>query len=277
MKLGAIGKVKKRYWVVAVLVGVMVLGYGLLTAPGKGGVSEELDRLMVAQSRTVLRNAAGSSLGEFIPGWPQEVTFVEMKGPLEVEDIKLLTEFKKLEVLRWDHVPITEPVVNQLKGFESLEGVRFDPPVHVTQEGLRALDTLPESIMLLIDSLYIDSRSMLTEEGLALIENVPALSGLHLAGEAIDDLGLAAVAKISRLTVLDLENVAVTDEGLAVLIGMENLTVLTLIDMKVADGVVETIEQIKRLKLLILEGNVITEAGLARLKESRPDITVRSY
>lgn len=268
MAIGSLGKIKKRYWVVGFLV-MWVVGVWYV------GANDPADLLEARYGATIGRETAGFSLATYIPWWPKRVVSVGMGEELDEEGMALLLKIRKLELLRLRQAPAMELFVSRLNEFRHLEDVRIDTTLRLGRGELAAMAELSESVKLRVKSLYVERLEEAPADGLDWIGRILTLRSLHLEGAGVDDVGLAGVGKAQMLQVLDLEEAAVTNEGLGALIGLKDFRSLGLLDVDVTDGAIEKIEQMEGLGLLKLRGTGITEAGLARLKESRPDIVVR--
>jgi hypothetical protein len=104
------------------------------------------------------------------------------------------------------------------------------------------------------------------------------LNGLYLHNSKVSDAGLKRVRSQSHLDLLWLQNTQVTDSGLAHLTGLTQLRELSLdYCRRVTDDGLEHLKGFKELKKLTLTETRVTDAGVARLKQSLPncDITFR--
>jgi Leucine-rich repeat (LRR) protein len=134
----------------------------------------------------------------------------------------------------------------------NLESLALDG-VQITDEGLQRFRWDRHESLL---SLMLGSHSV-TDDGVrAVVQGAPQLKALRLALSKLTDRGVAEVAGLRQLERLDLQFGALTDEGIHQLAALQNLQTLS----------------------LQLQPQV-TEAGIARLKQSLPkcEITWRPF
>ena len=80
-------------------------------------------------------------------------------------------------------------------------------------------------------------------------------------------MSLPILAKLRSLKVLDIGGTQISG-GLEPLIQLDQLEVLTVNDLELSDADVETISQIRKLKLLYVKGTEISEEGLQKLRDN---------
>lgn len=108
-----------------------------------------------------------------------------------------------------------------------------------------------------------------TNEMLGMLQSLPRLRSLVLAGTATQDDALRQIAELSGLRNLDLRNCPVSNAGLAHLIGMKSLAALRLSgatgETTVDDKGMASLAKIKTLETVMLDGLWISEEGLKPL------------
>jgi Leucine-rich repeat (LRR) protein len=106
------------------------------------------------------------------------------------------------------------------------------------------------------------------------------LSGLRTTGrpprlEPLDDELVGAIAGLTRLETLELGRLGVTVESLASLSHLESVAKLGLAGCKLLDDdAVAVLAGWRSLQRLDLQGTSVTAAGVARLRDARPELRV---
>jgi hypothetical protein len=127
------------------------------------------------------------------------------------------------------------------------------------------------------DSLEVDFHlggKELTDDGLALVKELPKVVEVHLKDTKITDAGLAHLAGMKSLVRIHLEQTKITDAGLSHLAGLENLEYLNLYGTAITDAGLEHIKPLAKLKRLYLWQTQVTDEGVAKLKAALPELTV---
>ena len=109
-------------------------------------------------------------------------------------------------------------------------------------------------------------------------DNVPTLDleGIHLEMSNNGDGGLKRLALQPRLIYLGLEKTQITNAGLSELSKFPTLETVNLSRTKISDAGLVHLESLKNLKNIVLERTPsVTDAGIARLKQTFPDLEVR--
>lgn len=118
------------------------------------------------------------------------------------------------------------------------------------------------------DPLDIDS-SLITDELLGRVTDLPKRTTLYLAHSQVTDVGLAKLKECRALKTLNLWNTHVSDMGLRHLKGLPSLGELVLTDTHISDAGIEHLRAMAGLTALILSGTALTDAavpGLANMK-----------
>ena len=102
----------------------------------------------------------------------------------------------------------------------------------------------------------------------------PNLEDLYLSTQRLSDEDWAVIGRLRSLRALFLEGSNISDAGLARLAGLQNLEYLGLGNTAITDAGLLTLATMPRLKKVDL-GQRLTEAGMAALRQRRPDLDVR--
>jgi mono/diheme cytochrome c family protein len=98
---------------------------------------------------------------------------------------------------------------------------------------------------------------------------------LNLSAAGLDDAAVAPVTQLSNLTQLRLNNDKLTDKAVRALSSLTRLTVLGLYgNSSITDASLPVIGGMKSLKKSFLWGTGVTAAGVQKLRQSRPDLTI---
>lgn len=109
----------------------------------------------------------------------------------------------------------------------------------------------------------------------ALAAAAPTIVDLNLAGTDLDDAGLAAIGTLSSVTHLRLARNRLTDGALAALAALPALEHLNLYgNTSITDSGLATLASSGSLRELYVWQTSATEAGVARLREQRPELAV---
>lgn len=116
----------------------------------------------------------------------------------------------------------------------------------------------------------LDSAALAT-----LAEAASTIVDLNLANAALDDAGLAALGPLPEVTHLRLARNRLSDQSLAGLAALPKLTHLNLYgNALVTDAGVEALASSAALRELFLWQTGVSAAGVARLREQRPELAV---
>jgi hypothetical protein len=126
-----------------------------------------------------------------------------------------------------------------------------------------------------VESLDLSGCWRVTDDGLAVLEDLPELTELHLCTQApygwnptVGDRGLAHVARLTKLETLSLAGSAVTDEGLKSLKDLKNLKSLDLGKTAITDAGLRTLKGLTQLQSVNLCGTLVTKEGVEDLRKS---------
>lgn len=112
----------------------------------------------------------------------------------------------------------------------------------------------------------------ISDEGVASLAAVPELAALYLAGTKVSNDGLQHLAGLRNLWALDVRDTLVTEEGLKHLQGMDQLQTLMLTE--ITDAGVPYLMEMPNLKLLSVNRNKLSEAGLRQLRQHVPGLAI---
>ncbi len=164
---------------------------------------------------------------------------------------------------RWDESGQLERVgapgpkwVSRLMGADFLGTVNC-----VTFAGSESLDGLPN-----LDVFALSHGNRVTDDGLAVLANLPNLEWLALNHTQITDGGLEHIQSLSNLRRLWLADTQVGDEGLGHLSGLKGLEGLWLGNTLVTNAGLEHLQPLTHLRSLSLEGTQVSDAGLSQLE-----------
>jgi hypothetical protein len=144
-----------------------------------------------------------------------------------------------------------------LQGCKALQLIGLGGNTQIDETGLRHLVGLPE-----LETLYLGSTNFNT----AMAESISHLESLELLDvntSLITDDALQHLAKIKSLQDLCLTNNAITDRGIEYLKGMELMT-LRLNETDVTDACLDSLVELKSLRVLDLDDCNITDQGIAK-------------
>jgi hypothetical protein len=173
-----------------------------------------------------------------------------------------LRRLTNLTSLSLHQTQITGPGLRHLRSLTNLRLLDLhDSPV--TDEGIAHLACLTN---LRILSLW---GTKATDEALKTLKNLPHLEQLNLWGTNVTDAGLAHLVGM-KLQSLSLSGKTITNAGLLHIEQLDQLEVLDLAVAQVTDEGIPHLQAMKTLRRLTFEGSSLTEAGIAKLRQSLP-------
>ncbi len=226
--------------------------------------------------------------------------YLHLEGvTLTEEDIQMLVKIPNLRWLRLVNVSISPEGVQQLaesKTLDTLGLIRIKGGL--TDEHLRSLDEI-ESLrtLYLVDAQFASNfklkPSRVTNEGLAVLGQMPKLTRLVLILPEITDEGFQIVERLQQLETLEIIGVDITNRSLAVIGKLRNLRHLTLsrnqnldsfsdrgfqslenltdleevllLNVNAGDQTMKVLGQLTKLKLIRLHDHHATNEGLSHL------------
>jgi hypothetical protein len=109
------------------------------------------------------------------------------------------------------------------------------------------------------------NHDQVTDQMLARIATLPALSNLLLCSGRISDSGLGHLAELSTLQRVDVQSPGISDASLAQLAKIKGLKYLTVSSPKLTDAGLEYIAKLKELEDLAITTENVTGDGLAQI------------
>jgi energy-coupling factor transporter ATP-binding protein EcfA2 len=163
-----------------------------------------------------------------------------------------------LRVVMIERIPgLRNEQLRFFQGCKALQVIGLGGNTQIDETGLRHLVGLPE-----LGTLYLGSTNFNT----AMAESISHLESLELLDvntSLITDDALQHLAKIKSLEDLCLTNNAITDRGIEYLKGMELMT-LRLNETDVTDACLDSLVELKSLRVLDLDDCNITDQGIAK-------------
>jgi hypothetical protein len=128
----------------------------------------------------------------------------------------------------------------------------------------------------LIVSVYSPGARIGSEQLAVLLTAADQIVELNLQDAGLDDAVLAEIGRFTGLTRLRLSRNEITDRTIAALAGLPRLERLNVYsNAGVTDASVDTLAGIESLRRLDVWQTGISEAGIARLRERRPDVELQ--
>ncbi len=132
----------------------------------------------------------------------------------------------------------------------------------ITNQGVALISQLPQLELLNISGTRIDAS------GIASLQSLTTLRTLVLAGNC-DDQAMLVIAKLTNLEILDLTQTDVTDQTISHLTGLTKLRVLILNGTRITNAGVAQIAQLTQLQELYLGNTRIDDAAVEHLKKMK--------
>ena len=179
-----------------------------------------------------------------------------------------LVHLKGLTRLQWldlSGTQITDAGLVHLKGLTGLQSL-FLADTQITDAGLAHLKGLTG-----LQKLYV-ANTQITDTGLVHLKGLTGLRMLNVAYTQITDVGLGHLKGLTGLQLLFLSD-KITDAGVEHLKGLTGLQYLWL-GGKITDAGIEHLKGLTGLQFLGLSGTQVTDAGVQRLKQSLPNLTI---
>lgn len=167
--------------------------------------------------------------------------------------------------------------------------------IHIDQEIVTNSDLASISHCKSLRELLIE-QSTITDEGICVLVDLPALEHLRIRGAPVGDRGLrhlaqfktirvlnlpqadftddglAALSELPRLELLRIGSPKVTDKGMTQLAGLKSLRFLHLIGVPITDAGLDQLHELKQLESLYLDDTNVTDPGISRLLSALPDV-----
>ncbi|HEY1068754.1 MAG TPA: hypothetical protein VGE52_21705 [Pirellulales bacterium] len=138
----------------------------------------------------------------------------------------------------------------------------------ITLHGLRALVALPNLAVLVLGDTKVN------DAGLAELASCKNLVRLNIAGGEMSDEAIGVLATLPKLELLRVISDRFTGAGFAGLAPCKSLTYLIVGGEKVDDSLLTAVEPMRNVRGLYLLGTNVTDEGLYRLQQARPDLHI---
>lgn len=218
---------------------------------------------------------------------------------LTEDDVQALVKIPNLRWLRLAKVSISPEGVQRLAESKTLDTLGLiDIEGGLTDEHLRSLDEIESLRTLYLTDAHFTSDfklkpSRVTNQGLAVLGEMPKLTHLMLGLPEITDEGFQVVEKLQQLKTLKVVGVDITDRSIAVIGKLRNLQHLTLtrnqdldsfsdrgfqslenltdleevllLNVNAGDQTMKVLGQLTKLKLIRLHDHHATNEGLSHL------------
>jgi hypothetical protein len=120
----------------------------------------------------------------------------------------------------------------------------------------------------------VQCANQLDEEAFAELPNLTGLEVLILTNQSISDETVKIVGDLSVLEALSLSSTNLTDTGFRHLTNLRNVTHLRLDGTLITDQALKMMETMDQLRFVDLRRTKITQAGLIRFRQRRPNTEV---
>lgn len=236
-------------------------------------------------SRRCLGDAGAAALGLLSR---LEVLSLDAAGDADVAHLAALQNLRMLEL---DHATVTDAGLVSLAGLHRLEWLSIHS-TRITGAGFQTLDRLRRLHTLDLGYSGIDDdglaglgglRSLvflnleftpLTGRGLSHLAGLRRVRSLRLKTTELDDGGLTMLPALPRLESLDLSETRVTEASLSSLSSLKELRELDLSSTKFASLEPLDLSAFPQLEKVDLRHSWVRDAGLKRIKETLPTLTV---
>jgi hypothetical protein len=168
--------------------------------------------------------------------------------------------------------------------FTLSSGLAADKPAARTPAEKKAIDKIRELGGFAMELAQNDPRldvsyhlmdGKITPAHLAPLKDLSkSLVHLNLRGKDVTDDMLASLKDLTALTRLHLEKTKITDKGLGQLKGLANLEYLNLYGTEVTDAGLAQLVGLKKLKSLYLWQTKVTDKGVEQFKKALPTVQV---
>ena len=138
----------------------------------------------------------------------------------------------------------------------------------ITEAGMAQLRDLPQLVDLQLDGLPV------TEEGLGAIGSLPNLETLHLTRAHISGGGLSRLQALPKLASLDLDSSDLANNPLGSLAGAANLHYLSLRGISLSGDDLKALEALPRLQRLNIEACGLLDEEVEQFRMSRPEVKI---
>lgn len=264
-------KSRKRWWVVFMVVGVVVIvGVGMWGKIQRGRDERAIEDLKARGGR---------------------VSFVRRSGPGWLSDLSPWLADRVGRCWKpWLHVRCgirfqTEDMVALAGVAERVTVLELNGDGRMTDRALENVERLPVlGVLALSGSGFTDeclkdvkkcrrlnsielTRTKITDAGVAELAGMPSVTQVFLRGMKITDAGAKSLGRMTQLRDLELTESAITDVGMKEIGQLKNLNTLILRNTMITDAGLEELSRLPGLRLLILSGTRVTGRGIVALKK----------
>lgn len=174
-----------------------------------------------------------------------QVTIIQVRGETTDKGTALITKRPKLECLTLNSPHLTDESLKILADFRDLEvlDIRTAP---ITDQGLAYFSNHPKLTFLAVDS------PLITDKGLASVATCAKLEQLFLQSNEITDAGMASMSSLKQLKALSVSSFRITDAGLEPLAAIKTLETVRLVGTQASpDGIAKLQQAIPSLKIFV--------------------------
>ncbi len=180
-----------------------------------------------------------------------------------------------LHALESVHVSVTsgaDEVCRSLGGLSHVVEVRLNTErdTGVGDDGLKHLAGLSK-----LRSLFVRAGGV-TDAGAKCLGRCRQLHSLGLIGSQITDGGLRAISQLPELFELQIPGSRISDDALGILMTNKALRILDVSETSITDRSLTYVKDWPDLQVLYLRKTKVTPAGVAALRQQRPDVVVVS-
>lgn len=184
------------------------------------------------------------------------------------KDMRVLTQFEKLEVLRLGNTKVTDKGLAKLQALPRLKSLGIGG-LRVTDKTLETVATLKQ-----LDEVFIRNSKFVTADGIKNLSRMPNLTTLTLKEMKIDLPMMQALRGFSKLSTVSMYNTQLDREVLAPLKSLK-LNRLKLHKDRLRDDALDLLGEMKTLKNIELGGSSgFTQEGLERLAKKLPQCLI---
>lgn len=194
------------------------------------------------------------------------------------QGLGVVKSWKRLHRLNVRGTKASDTTLQFLSGMGSLEALDIGF-AQVTDIGLNHLTSLSNLKELAIGG------NKLTDNGLQALRQMPGLVSLDLSGAqrtdsglwsiSLTEAGLDAISTLKELQHLRLDGTGISSRGLEKL---KTLVKLERLDLqacnRITDDALPVLDSLRSLRLVDVTGTRMTDAGIAALRQARPDLRV---
>lgn len=171
----------------------------------------------------------------------------------------LADSMPRLVELRFDFLKVSNRELQAASHFHSLQTLWLTG-TELTDDLIGSISAQHNIINLVL------KKTRITDSGMTQLKSMPNLQTLNLPSQ-ISDPGLQILSEFPALQRLDVSFSAITDSGLAPLKALTTLQELYINDTKLTDAVMPHLAKIGSLTTIFLSGTQVSDTGLEHLQE----------